>query len=203
VVTSPRSLGAQLAERHGSPVEVHLDQSLLNYAELPRTGDWTLRSALVRLAQPRPELAAAVLESMRRCDRALSDSARVLLSRGVTTDRALCRGGGAPTVGSIVDPAPDARVVDLARMARGLGARDFDDALDEYRSILDLDAVEVEALPLLAVVLDLDELADVLADWAVQRPLDVPVAIVAECAESTARALDALEVPRESGPSER
>jgi hypothetical protein len=88
-------------------------------------------------------------------------------------------------------------------MARGLGAREFHDALDEYRSVLDLEPVEVEALPLLAVALDIDELADVLADWAVQCLVDIPVAIVAECAESTARALDALGVPGESGPSAR
>ena len=69
--------------------------------------------------------------------------------------------------------------------------------------MLDLDPVEVETLPLLAVALDLDELADVLADWAVQGSFDVPVAIVAEFAESTARALDALGVPREEGTPSR
>lgn len=41
------------------------------YAEVPRDGDWTLRSALVRFAQPEPVRAGAVLELVRRTDGAL------------------------------------------------------------------------------------------------------------------------------------
>ena len=44
---------------------------LLNYAERPRVGDWSLRSALVRFAQPEPEAAAELLRAVRRLDAVL------------------------------------------------------------------------------------------------------------------------------------
>jgi hypothetical protein len=50
------------------PIDAH---ELLGYAERPRVGDWSLRGALVRYAQPRPALAGAVLELVRRTDGAL------------------------------------------------------------------------------------------------------------------------------------
>ena len=37
---------------------------LVDYAGLARVGDWSLRSALVRFAQPEPERAAALLLSL-------------------------------------------------------------------------------------------------------------------------------------------
>ncbi len=51
---------------------------LLAYAEAPRQDDWTLRSALVRYAQPEPLRASAVLELVRRTDGALHPHARRL-----------------------------------------------------------------------------------------------------------------------------
>ena len=41
------------------------------YADVARDGDWTLRSALVRFAQPEPVRAGVVLELVRRTDGAL------------------------------------------------------------------------------------------------------------------------------------
>jgi len=54
------------------------DRSLLGFADAPRDQDWTLRSALVRFAQPEPTRAGAVLELVRRTDGALkhADEAR-------------------------------------------------------------------------------------------------------------------------------
>lgn len=73
--------GRQLGERHAHDEVADDDPSLLNYAESPRAGDWTLRSALVRLAQPEPVRAGAVLELVRRLDAALQsvrDAARAV-----------------------------------------------------------------------------------------------------------------------------
>ena len=51
---------------------------LADYAERPRVGDWTLRSALVRHAQRAPVAASAVLELIRRTDGALHPYRRTL-----------------------------------------------------------------------------------------------------------------------------
>jgi hypothetical protein len=51
---------------------------LVDFAECPRIGDWTLRSALVRYAQRSPVAASAVLELVRRTDAALQPHRRAL-----------------------------------------------------------------------------------------------------------------------------
>lgn len=62
---------------------------LVDYAESPRVDDWTLRSALVRLAQPEPVRAGAVLELIRRTDAALAPHRRRLERDEVTTNTAV------------------------------------------------------------------------------------------------------------------
>lgn len=62
----PRTLDAAAATR------------LVDFAECARAGDWTLRSALVRYAQRFPVAASAVLELVRRTDRALQPFRRSL-----------------------------------------------------------------------------------------------------------------------------
>lgn len=52
--------------------------AIVEYAERPRVGEWSLRSALVRYAQPEPTRAGAVLELVRRTDGALKAHAKVL-----------------------------------------------------------------------------------------------------------------------------
>lgn len=47
-------------------------ERLVDYAERPRSHEWTLRSALVRYAQLAPQRASVVLELIRRTDGALS-----------------------------------------------------------------------------------------------------------------------------------
>lgn len=47
------------------------DRPLVGFADAPRDQDWSLRSALVRFAQPEPTRAGAVLELVRRTDGAL------------------------------------------------------------------------------------------------------------------------------------
>lgn len=47
------------------------DHDLVGFADAPRLDDWSLRSALVRFAQPEPTRAGAVLELVRRTAGAL------------------------------------------------------------------------------------------------------------------------------------
>lgn len=56
---------------------------LVDFAECPRAGDWTLRSALVRYAQRSPVAASAVLELVRRTDGALQPHRRALERQAV------------------------------------------------------------------------------------------------------------------------
>jgi len=55
---------------------------VLNFAERPRLGDWTLRSALVRYAQPEPARVGRVLALVRRIELALEPHAKLLASDG-------------------------------------------------------------------------------------------------------------------------
>lgn len=45
--------------------------ALVDTAERPRAGNWSLRAALTRYAQPQPQRASAVIELLRRIDVAL------------------------------------------------------------------------------------------------------------------------------------
>jgi hypothetical protein len=51
---------------------------LVDFAERPRTHDWSLRSALVRYAQPEPQRVNDILELVRRVDTALGKNASKL-----------------------------------------------------------------------------------------------------------------------------
>lgn len=82
---------------------------LVDYAERPRVGDWSLRAALVRYAQPHPRRVAAVLELVRRMEAALHPHAKRLARDGQALWAAVASGG----------PGPDPYVTGLLRaMAR-------------------------------------------------------------------------------------
>lgn len=51
---------------------------LIDFAERPRVGDWSLRSSLVRYAQPRAEQVSGVLDLVRRIDFALSPHTKLI-----------------------------------------------------------------------------------------------------------------------------
>lgn len=55
---------------------------LVAFAERPRAGDWSLRSALCRYAQPQPQRVSDVLESVRRIESALQAEAGRLAKEG-------------------------------------------------------------------------------------------------------------------------
>jgi hypothetical protein len=55
---------------------------LVDYAERPRTRDWSLRAALVRYAQPQPQRVNDLLDAVRRTDFALAEHNDELLRDG-------------------------------------------------------------------------------------------------------------------------
>lgn len=203
------ALGRSLAQRHSEPAEPKPELSVVNYAESPRVGDWSLRSALVRLAQPEPQRVAALIELVRRLDAVLRQVTRVLERHTVTCDRGLAAilepGPGGRSLAEPVDAYPDTRTADLARLAR-LDPGSFATVLSAYRADAHLESEELLALPLLALVLELDDLAEELAAWADRESLDEvgpPVEAVDETAGRVRARLDELGVPVESGPPGR
>jgi hypothetical protein len=136
---------------------------LVDYAECARAGDWSLRSALVRYAQPEPARVSRVLELVRRIDAALGSHAKLLQQRG---------------------PA----------LWASLGAGDRGD-----------DGTDAAVLGLLRAATTLDELADQLAAWAVDRAGARPDAAVDTAVADVTQLLDDLGVAREErqGPPSR
>jgi hypothetical protein len=55
---------------------------LVDFAERPRVDDWSLRSALVRYAQPQPQRVQALLESVRRLDFTLGKHRKTIEKTG-------------------------------------------------------------------------------------------------------------------------
>jgi hypothetical protein len=115
---------------------------LVDYAERSREGDWSLRSSLVRYAQPHPRRVAAVMELVRRMDFGLHPQAKLLQKEGP----ALWAGEGDAYVVGLLDamrvfdrlgdrlaawavditgPAPDdevdAAIIDVARRVEAIG----------------------------------------------------------------------------------
>ena len=62
---------------------------LVDYAERPRTDDWSLRSALVLYALPQPQRVNDILVQVRRVDRALGKQSKRLEREGTELWRAL------------------------------------------------------------------------------------------------------------------
>jgi hypothetical protein len=83
---------------------------LVDFAERPRTRDWSLRSALVRYAQPEPQRVNDLLELVRRVDAALGKSAALLDRDGPAFWNAVDHDGA----------EPDAYVAGVLRAAREL-----------------------------------------------------------------------------------
>lgn len=192
---SATEAGRLLAGRHAEGVEPDPDGSLLNYGERPHEGDWTLRSALVRLAQPQPSAVGSLLELMRRLDGPLHHVSRILHEHTVTCDRLLSvdRLSGPPS-----DPYPDTRSADLARLVEaGLSSADL---LAGYQELAPLENEERMAVPLLAVALQFDGLASDLTAWALVGPANPPMDAVDRVLGDVAARLDELGVPVETGP---
>jgi hypothetical protein len=82
-------------DRFRAEIDEPAGRRLVDYAESARDGDWSLRSALVRYAQPEPTRAGAILELVRRTDRVLRPDKRLPKPEVVEADatyRAALRG---------------------------------------------------------------------------------------------------------------
>lgn len=187
--------GRLLASRHDREVEPDPDVSLVNYGERPHEGDWTLRSALVRLAQPHPAAVGSLLELMRRLDAPLHHVSKILHRHTVICDRLLTvdRLGSPPS-----EPYPDTRSADLARLVEA--GLPVPDVLSGYEESAPLETEERLAVPLLAVAVQFDLLADELTAWALVGPADPPMEAVDRVLADVAPRLDRLGVPVETGP---
>lgn len=214
----PAAFVAGIADRE---VAVSPIGSLSGYAETPRVGDWTLRSALVRLAQADPVRVSTLLEATRRLDAALHHASRALGRNPAICDRSLSLEGlGVDEAGQVSGqsrPYRDVRTADLARLVTagldldGLLAG-YDSGMAEGEAAPDrtapLDIIERAAVPLLAVAVDLDHLAERLATWAdrgmaTPSPDDEVLDEIDRVTASTRSTLDALGVPEETGPAGR
>ena len=187
-------VGRLLAERHVAVDEPDHVRSLLNYGESPQQGDWTLRSALVRLAQPDPLRVGSVIELTRRLDAAIGHVSKVLTRHAVICDRSLTAEDLAAPPRA---PYPDARAADLARLvAAGI---DPVGLLAGYEERNPLEHEERVAIPLLAVAVDFEGLAADVAAWADTGPANPPLEAVDRVRDGVAARLDELGVPVETG----
>ena len=220
-------VGRRLAQRHVEAGRCEIDpvRSLLNYAESPQADDWTLRSGLVRLAQPEPERVGDLLQVLRRLDAVLGQVTRDLQRNPACCDAALVAGGADDRDGSVPSSSPDGPL--LAAIAVDLGGFEGPAAeaigdirvadlgraaavgLDEaalaagYRSVSALDDLEERALPLVAVAARFEQLARVVAVWAAAGPEGPPTDLVDQVTAETRSRLDQLGVPEETGPPPR
>ena len=195
--------GALLARFHAEGDAPDDGIRLVDYAEVPRVDDWSLRGALVRYAQPEPARASALLELVRRTDGALKPFARALERALAPTDPHLSPSSFGPD-GFTPSPAVrvDVRIADLARLAVDATA-DLDAIIAGYEEAAPLHDDERSALPLLAVAVELDRLGDVLAGWAADRGTPRPDRLVDEVGRRAFAALGDLGVAREARPPRR
>ena len=147
---------------------------LIDYAESSRSGDWSLRSAMVRLGQPRPGRVTVVADLMRRCDLHLHPLRRAVEAHPVVAHFDAHPGNVLGTTDgevALLDwhfAHPDHRAADVAVTMRG-----WKDAaphvLAGYESVTPLTDEEHDALPLLEVARGLDHVASRLTIWADDR----------------------------------
>jgi hypothetical protein len=188
-------LGRRLADRHRDEAELDPACSVLNYAEASYEGDWTLRSALMRLAQPHPVRVGSVLELARRLDGPLHQVRRVLERHVAVCDRALSIDS---LIGPPIRPCGDIRTADLARLM--VAGHDRTELLAGYEQQAALEEEERRALPLLALAVKFEHLAETVAAWGLVGPEDPPVEVVDRFVETAGAELDELGVPVETGP---
>ena len=90
---------------------------LIDFAERSRAGDWSLRSGLVRYAQPEPERVNQILEHVRRVDAALHAQSKVIQRDGRDLWAAVQAGSG----GSSSAPAETIELLQVTAQLDRLG----------------------------------------------------------------------------------
>lgn len=199
---SPEAVAAALARAHAEPATaLPDDRRLVDYAESSRAGDWSLRSALVRFAQPEPVRAGAVLELIRRTDGALKPHRRRLEAAAAPAHPGLdpdqfVDDGGTVSIRPDAERVADAPAADLARAVHRLA--DGDEVVARYVEAAGPDPT-FDAIPLLVAALELDDIAEALVPWAQVHDGPPPVAVVDERAAAAFTRLADLDVPRETG----
>lgn len=115
---------------------------LVDFAERPRVGDWSLRSALVRYAQGQPRRVSQVLELVRRIDAALHPHAKLLAAQGPDLWTALtARAVSSGPEGFVVEVLRAAALLD--EVADGLAAWAEDQGLARPDAAVDAAVAEV------------------------------------------------------------
>jgi len=191
--------GRALAERHGADtginqISVDRGRSLLNFSEVTGVGDWSLRSALCRMAQPEPVRVGRVLESVRRLDAVLHHFRPALEQQPAFCERPVDDSG-------TTDRYPDVRTADIARLAAD--GFEIDSILTGYTeddAIAPVDDEERAALPILVAAVRFERLSAVLTGWAHQGPGHQPIELFDRACDDIEALLDRLGVPRETGP---
>lgn len=157
-----------------APLEPERLAELVDLAERPRTGDWSVRAALCRYAQPQPERSAAVLSVLRRVEAEFGRNLATLRSDGAELlEGALAAGGADADLGA-----------DLTAGGNDVTATDSEHLL----------------VGLLVVASVLDDLGDVLATWAVDRSGERPDGEVDDVLQRVVPRLEQLGVAEEAPP---
>ena len=191
----PAATGRDLARFHETTDVDGLPEHFLHaYANNLRHGDWSLRSALVRFAQPHPTVASAVLTLVRRLDAALAPHAKRLERDAVAARPGL----GTDDTDRVV---ADSRAADLARLA-ARRPDDFDAVLDAYRAEVDLDDETIEAIRLLRIAVGFDDLCELVTAWAARMDGPAPTDEVEARCRALYAELEAAGVPKEEIPEE-
>lgn len=194
--------GQTLAERHASapaPGPVDRSRSLINFAEITGLGDWSLRSALCRLAQPEPARVGRVLESVRRLENVLHHIQPALERHPALNSR--------PAAALQLPDSEDYVDVRMADVARDVTAHGFavDSVVTAYSDNVSAPVTDEErmGLDLLMIAVRFERLAATLIAWADGGPNNPPVDEFDRACDEIEASLDALGVPRETGPPPR
>jgi len=192
--------GRALAERHAADsgddrISVDRGRSLLNFSEVTGVGDWSLRSALSRMAQPEPVRVGRVLESVRRLDAVLHHFRSTLEQQAAICERPADDSG-------TTERYPDVRTADIARLAAD--GFDVDSVLTGYTQedvmLHPVSDDERAALPVLVAAVQFERLSTALNGWAHQGPGDEPIELFDQACDDIEALLDQLGVPKETGP---
>lgn len=186
---APDDLAERLIRAHHGPPTTGAGVVLADYAEGVRATGWSLRSALVRLAQLDPVRVAAVLQVVRRTDAALKDHVRLLERTAVPTAPELVHRR------SDTSPISDGRATDLARaLVRYV---DAGAAVDAYVGAESVSDEEQRSLDVLVAAVHLDHLAEALAEWAPAPTDPPPLDLLDQVTRGVAAHLDQSGIPRE------
>ena len=88
--------------------------ALVDFAERPRTADWSLRAALVRYAQAEPQRVSELLEQVRRVEAVFHGHRKLLEQHGPELWSALDGGDAEPEHGALVGVLGATRELDRA-----------------------------------------------------------------------------------------